>query len=307
MPHVEASTALYGVVGWPLRRTLSPQLHNAAFTALGIPAVYVPLRVSPDRGGRILEALETLGLCGANITVPHKEAAYRQCDQLSPDARAASSVNTLVRTESGWEGHTTDGPGLVDALCAGGCGPAGRVVALLGAGGGARSVAVSLLRLDGVRLRVVTRDPRRASRLLSGVEDVGRGSSLEIVRRGTPPAERTVRGASLVLNATTLGSHGGRDLPCPVAWVGRDAVAVDFVYGADTPWLRALRRRGGVAFSGLGMLIHQAARSFEMWTGRKALKWMLWAGGWDDELARSGRAPAGARGRAAAKPRGAGC
>jgi shikimate dehydrogenase len=301
MPRVEAGTALYGVVGWPLRRTLSPALHNAAFTALGLPAVYVPLRVSPERGGQIVAALETLGVSGANVTVPHKEAAFRQCDQLSEDARAARSVNTLVRTASGWEGHTTDGPGLLDALRAAGCEPAGRAVALLGAGGGARSAAVSLLRLRGVRLRVVTRDPRRAARALAELDALGSGSSLEILRRGTPAAERGVRAADLVLNATTLGAFGTRGMPCPAGWVRRDATVLDFVYGADTPWLRALRGRGVTAFSGLGMLIHQAARSFELWTGRKALRWMLWAGGWDHELARSGVAPAGR----APKPRGA--
>ena len=299
MPRVEAGTELYGVAGWPLRRTLSPRLHNAAFTALGLSAVYVPLRVSPGDGGVILAAIETLGFRGANVTVPHKEAAFGQCDQLSEDARAARSVNTLVRTASGWEGHTTDGPGLVDSLRAGGCPPEGRTVALLGAGGGARSVAVSLLKLRDVRLRLVTRDPRRAARSLAWFEALGKGSSLEILARGSVGAERALRAAGLVLNATTLGAYGSRALPCPAAWVRPDAVAVDFVYGAGTPWRRALRARGVVAFSGLGMLIHQAARSFELWTGKKALKWMQWAGGWDHELAGSG---AGG-GRGAEKPR----
>ncbi|MBI5837594.1 MAG: shikimate dehydrogenase [Candidatus Eisenbacteria bacterium] len=296
MPAVDASTALYGVAGWPLRDTLSPRLHNAAFTALGIPAVYVPLRVRPERGDGLIAALETLGMSGANVTVPHKEAAFRGCDRLSPAARAARSVNTLVRAGSGWTGHTTDGEGLLDALARAAHDPACGPLALLGGGGSARSAAVALLRRGGLRLRLITRDPHGVARALAHADDVGAGSSLEILARGSEAAARALRSARTVLNATTLGSGSGRGMPCPPAWLRADAVAVDFVYGAPTPWRTALRARGITAFSGLGMLICQAARSFRIWTGKDPLEWMLWAGGWDREMVESG-AGAGTAGK----------
>ena len=299
MPRVEAGTALYGVVGWPLRNTLSPRLHNSAFTALGLPAVYVPLRVAPERAGTLIEALETLGVRGANVTSPHKDTAFAQCRRASPDAAAARSVNTLTRGRGGWTGASTDGPGFLDFLATAGIdsGGAAKNAVVLGSGGAARSVAVSLLGSGkGGRVTLITRDPRRAGRRFGALPRPARGGALQIVRRSGRAAADAVRSARLVINATPLGSAGiGAQLPCPPAWIGAGAVAVDLVYGRETPWRRALRTRGTTAFSGLGMLIHQAARSFELWTGRNPLEWMLWTGGWEDELARSTGARAGAR------------
>lgn len=286
MPRAEPVTALYGVAGWPLEFTLSPRLHNGAFTALGIRAAYLPLRVRPEHSTRLLDSLETLGFRGANVTVPHKETAFRLCGRLSPEARAARSVNTLTRTPRGWAGHTTDGVGLARFLRSVGVAADGSRIALLGAGGASRSVAQNLLGRDGVRLTLVSRDARTASRSLAGLGRPGKGSSLSIVERGSRDAQVAVRAARVVLNGTTLGSAPGGAMPCPVDWVRPDAVAVDFVYGRETPWVRALRRRHVTAWSGLGMLIHQAALAFEVWTGRDALPWMLWAGGWDVEKER---------------------
>ncbi len=286
MKRADSDTLLYGVAGWPLEFTLSPRLHNGAFTALGIPASYLMLRVRPEHSPRLLASLETLGFRGANVTVPHKETAFRLCGRLSPAARAARSVNTLVRTPRGWMGHTTDGEGLARFLDGIGRPAQGSRIVLLGGGGAARSVAQALLGREGVRLTLVTRDARAASRALGGLGKTAKGSSLSIVERGSRDAEAAVRSSRVVLNGTTLGSSARAPLPCPADWVRQGAVAVDFVYGRETPWVRALGRRHVAAWSGLGMLIHQAALAFELWTGKDALQWMLWAGGWDVEEAR---------------------
>lgn len=291
MPRVESSSALYGVAGWPLQDTLSPRLHNAAFTALGLAAVYVPLRVPPGRAAGLLGSLETLGFHGANVTVPYKEIVFRQCRRLGPEARASRSVNTLVRTPHGWEGHSTDGEGLVSFLRTAGLPSRAMNVVILGSGGAARSAAEALLRRSGVRLSMVTRSPRQAQASLAGLGRPGRGSSLEILKRGGAPARAAVESARLVLNATTLGTGSRDPLPCPATWVASGATAVDMIYGRETAWQKALRRRGRTAYSGLGMLIHQAALSLELWTGCKALSWMLWTGGWDEERIRSGASP----------------
>ncbi len=288
MPRIESSTSLFGVVGWPLQHTLSPRLHNAAFTALGLDAAYVPLRVEPSRSRRLLESLDTLGFQGANVTSPHKEAAFRACGWASPAARAARSVNTLRRVEAGWEGHTTDGAGLVGFLHGEGLDPRRCAITLLGGGGAARSSAVALAALPGVRLRVVSRNPRSAAKGLEGLEELGAGSSVEFLKRGSAGSERAVRSARLVLNATRLGQVSGDELPCPGEWVSEGAAAVDFVYGRMTPWRRALRKRGRLAYSGLGLLVHQAALSFRLWTGRNPLEWMLWTADWEAERDASG-------------------
>jgi shikimate dehydrogenase len=257
------TTHVAGVIGWPVEHSLSPVIHNAAFGALGLDWVYVALPVPPGRVPEALAGLSALGFGGANVTMPHKSEVAELVDERSEDARLLRAVNTVLVGPGGLAGHNTDAPGFDRFLRRdAGFDPAGRRALLFGAGGAARACALALARGDLADLTVVLRDPARARELRETLE--GFGTRLSVVSFD----DAAGRGADLVLNATPLGAHG-EELPLPP--LGPGVLAVDLLYRPTvTPLQIAARAAGGSAFGGLGLLLHQAALSFELWTGQPA-------------------------------------
>jgi shikimate dehydrogenase len=262
LPRIEGRTTTVGVIGWPVAHSLSPAIHNAAFEALGLPWVYVPLPVQPGRVAAAVAGLRALGFAGANVTMPHKTEVAGVVDDLSDDARRLRAVNTIVVGPEATSGHNTDAPGFERFLRQdAGFDPAGGTALLFGAGGAARACALALGRAGAARISVAARDPARAD-LAPTLE--GLGVELVLV-----PFERAreVR-ADLVVNATPLGILA-ESLPTPA--FGPEVVVVDLLYRPPTtPLLTAAREAGARAFGGLGLLLHQAALSFELWTGQPA-------------------------------------
>jgi shikimate dehydrogenase len=252
-----------GVIGWPVAHSLSPVIHNSAFAALDMDWVYVPLPVPPGRVGDALAGLRGLGLRGANVTMPHKTAVAGLIDDLSDDAVRLSAVNTIVAGADGLTGHNTDAPGFDRFLRRdAGFDPAGRDALVFGAGGAARACALALARGGLSSLTVALRDPARAEGLRRTLE--GLDTELAVVEF---EAAANVS-ASLIVNATPLGARG-EELPLPP--LGPEVLAVDLLYRPrQTPLQVAARAAGGVAFGGMGLLLHQAALSFELWTGHPA-------------------------------------
>lgn len=260
-PRVRGSTRVVGLIGWPVDHSLSPVIHNAAFTALGMDWAYVPLPVAPSNLANALAGLVALGFSGANITMPHKTHAADLMSELSDDARRLRAVNTIVVGAEGLIGHDTDALGferflLLDA----GFDPAGRSAVVFGAGGGARACALALSRRGLASLVVGVREPSRADHVRACVE--GSGTDVRVVGMGDVPRIRT----DLIVNATPLGVHG-ESLPLPMLVPG--GVGVDLLYRPRaTPFQTQLRAVGGSVFGGLGLLLRQAALSFELWTGQ---------------------------------------
>jgi shikimate dehydrogenase len=251
------------VIGWPVAHSLSPAIHNSAFEALGLDWVYVPLPVRPGRVPDALAGLVGLGLAGANVTMPHKTAIADLLEDLSEDARRLQAVNTILVGGDRLAGHNTDAPGFDRFLRRdAGFDPAGRSALLFGAGGAARACALALAR-GGLRvLTVAVREPDRAGGVAGSIE--GFDTELEVVRIEVAPG----RPSDLVVNATPLGARGER-LPLPP--LGPETLGVDLLYHPrQTPLQAAVRAAGGAAFGGMGLLLHQAALSFELWTGQPA-------------------------------------
>jgi shikimate dehydrogenase len=256
-------TRVVGVIGWPVEHSLSPAIHNAAFAALGMSWVYVPLPVPPGRVAEALGGLLALGLAGANVTMPHKTEVAELIEQRSEDAARLRAVNTIVIGPDGLSGHNTDAPGF-DRFVRRDAGfdPAGKSALLFGAGGAARACALALARGGLADVTVALRDPARARELRETLE--GLDTRLSVVSFD----DAAGRGVDLILNATPLGAHG-EELPLPP--LGPEVLAVDLLYRpAVTPLQTAARAAGGSAFGGLGLLLHQAALSFELWTGQPA-------------------------------------
>jgi shikimate dehydrogenase len=257
-PRLSGHTRVVGVIGDPVAHSLSPTLHNAAFAALGLDWVYVAFPVPRGRGADAVAAVPTLGLAGLNVTMPHKEDAASACDELTPDAAALRSVNTVVAQPDGRTlGDSTDGPGFLDSLSDESIAVAGQPVLVLGAGGAARAVILALGRA-GAEVTVAARRPDAAewaAALVPGARTTAIGAA--------DPS-----GFAVVVNATPLGMSGGDPLPIQPEALHSGQAVVDLVYHpADTPLLTAARAQGAVAVNGLGMLLHQAAHSFTLWTG----------------------------------------
>jgi shikimate dehydrogenase len=248
--------------GHPVSHSLSPAMHNAAFKALGLPHRYVTRDVDEARLGAEVARLRTDDVLGANVTIPHKEASLRLVDELSPETRAIGALNTIVRRGSVLLGANTDAYGFEAALDAAGAPLAGVAVLVLGAGGAARACVHALLQRRSDVL-VANRSSERLDALVRSLEVGGRRPR----PAAWPRAGETVE-ADAVVNTTPLGMRGED----PLDGVGLPGVVVDIVPTAETTALvkRARATENVTVVEGLSMLLHQAARSFELWTGAPA-------------------------------------
>jgi shikimate dehydrogenase len=260
---VDAGTRTVGVIGWPVDHSLSPLIHNTAFIALQMNWVYVPMPVPPEELPAAMAGMAALGIAGANVTMPHKTGAAALADDVSDDARRLNAVNTIVVGAGGLAGHNTDSPGFDRFLRRdAGFEASGRRALLFGAGGAGRACALALARAGLAHLTVALREPARAAALLGTVDDLG--LDVEVVEM----AHAAACEVDLVINATPLGTH---DEVLPLPMLGSESLVVDLLYHpAVTPMQRVARDAGAAAFGGLGLLLHQAALSFELWTGRQA-------------------------------------
>ncbi len=274
---------VFAVLGHPIRHSLSPALHSAAFRATGRNAVYLAFDVPPEACATALHGLAALGAGGVNLTAPLKRVAWENCDTRTAEANEAGAVNTVRIADGQLEGHNTDGAGFVRFLERAGIDPRGRRIVLLGAGGAAAGLVPALARAGGgaggFSLALVARDPQAAAR-----HPAFAAAGVHALSWGSAAAREAVGQADLVVQCTPLGSRAGDPLPCPADWLGREAAAVDLLYHpATSPWVAALRERGRRVANGLGLLIEQAMFAQAFWFGeeppRRALEEAVpWAG-----------------------------
>jgi shikimate dehydrogenase len=254
---------LAGVMGWPVGHSRSPTLHGHWLATYGIDGAYVPLPVRPEDFAGAVRALASLGFRGVNVTVPHKEAAFRIADVRDAAAERMGAVNTLVFRDGKIYGSNTDGAGFLAHLKATApeWRPESAPVVLLGAGGAARAIAAALADAGVPDIRVVNRTFERALALAQTMD--GPLTALPWVER-----EEALEDAGLLINATRLGMTGEEPLDIDVAGLPDGAVVYDIVYAPlETPLLADARALGLTAVDGLGMLLHQAAPGFAAWFG----------------------------------------
>ena len=271
--HLSGRTRPFAVLGHPIGHTLSPAMHNASFRTLGLDAIYLAFDVHPDRLLDILPAMRDMGFGGVNLTVPLKEVAFRGLSDLDESARRVGAVNTVeFRPGGSMRGHNTDGAGfllaLKEAFDAGiedsqvfvaGCGGAGRCIAITCACAGARSV--TLADADAARPARVAKElgklaPRTNVRALAA--DPGAWAS-------------AAREADLVVQATPMGMRREDGSPLPAGAFRTGQLAFDLVYMyPETAFMRDAKAGGARTANGLGMLLHQGAHAFSIWTGHNA-------------------------------------
>jgi shikimate dehydrogenase len=267
---LSGAARLAGIAGWPVGHSRSPRLHGFWLRRHAIDGAYVPLPIEPAYFAEAIRGLMRAGFAGANVTIPHKEAAFALCDRLDHAARRAGAVNTLIFENGRIAGSNTDGWGFLENLRAAGVDPAAGPALILGAGGGSRAVAAVLLDA-GVPVRIANRTRQRAEALARELPGL---QVLDWDARASAVAD-----VALLVNTTSLGMQGHSPLSIDLSACAPSLAVCDLVYvPLETPLLAQARRLGLCCVDGLGMLLHQAVPGFEAWFGIRPVV--------DDELRR---------------------
>jgi shikimate dehydrogenase len=252
------------VIGWPVAHSRSPVIHRYWLKLYGLDGAYELEAVRPEEIGDFLDSLGERGYQGANVTLPHKEAALDAADRPDEAATAIGAANTLWLDDKGLlQASNTDAYGFMTHLSAEApdWNERGRTVVVLGAGGAARAVLHGLLEAGASRILLANRTEERAEALAEGF-----GSKVQV----SPWKERNraLAGCGLLVNATSLGMTGKPPLDIDLSALPEDATVADIVYSPlETPLLAAAKARGNRIVDGLGMLLHQAVPGFERWFG----------------------------------------
>ena len=246
---ISGRSRVFAILGDPVAHSLSPAMHNAAFHALGLEAVYVPLAATAAEVPALLRALARAG-GGGNVTVPHKEAAAGAVEQATVRVQRLGACNTFWGEGGALHGDNTDVDGVLEALTALEAPATGWLIA--GTGGGARAaVAAAVARGAGVAIRS---------------RDAGRRQAFEAWCRGQGAHLMAHEACEVLLNTTPLGLRPGDHLPLAHEDAPRAQVAFDMVYGrGETPWVRLMRQEGLRAADGRVMLVAQGAAAFRRW------------------------------------------
>ncbi len=253
-----------GVCGWPVAHSRSPLIHGYWLARYHLEGAYERFAVPPLGFADFAASIGVDGLVGANVTVPHKEAAFAACDRLTDSARATGAVNTLWREDGALWGDNSDVAGFLASLDAEAPGWRDRVdsAVVLGAGGVARAIVHGLVSRGVERVVIVNRTRSRAVALAERFGPAARAASWD-------EFPQLLAKAGLLANATILGMAGQPPLDVPLTPLKAEAVVADVVYvPLTTPLVEAAWRRGCVAVGGLGMLLRQAAPSFARWFDR---------------------------------------
>jgi shikimate dehydrogenase len=263
---VSGTTRLYGIMGYPIAHSLSPLMHTIAFQHHGLDCLYMPFPVAPERLANAVTGAIALGVCGFNVTIPHKEAIMSHLDEVSAEARFVGAVNTVQVVDGHTVGHNTDGEGFLQPLHVMRLPFAELSGLVLGAGGAARAVAMALLQAGCQRLAVANRTHARAARLVASLQQ--RFPSAQLQALPLAQAAEVACQSTLIVNATSIGLHHEEHPLLPEPCFQSGQVVYDLVYRPlHTPFLRLAQRCGATVVPGIDMLIGQGAAAFRLWTG----------------------------------------
>lgn len=262
---ISGHTRVCGVIGDPVRHSLSPVIHNAAFAALEMDWVYVAFPVERGQAAAAIASMRNLAIEGLSVTTPHKDDVFASVDDVTERARALRTCNTVFWLDGALVGDSTDGAGAVKALQDRGVSIESTRFVVIGAGGAGRAVIAGLAGASAAAISIVNRDPQRA---LDALQLGGPNARLVSSEAEISDAFST---STVIMNATSLGMRPDDVLPVNPNLFRADHLVNDLIYHpAETPLLVEAQRRGCQTMNGTGMLLRQATLQFERWTGKSA-------------------------------------
>ncbi len=266
---ISPRTRLFAALGHPIAHSLSPLMHNAAISAMGLDAAYLAFDVPPERLIPMLHSLRELSFAGVNLTIPLKETAFRGLENLDDSARRLGSVNTVQITETGLRGYSTDGDGFLRAFEEDfGCSVQGKSVFVLGCGGAGRAVAIACAMAGATHLRLANRTDARARTLADSLHAMPDHCRVDVVESSPAAWREAAKASDVILHASSVGLNANEPPLLDSTAFCPGQLVYDLIYTVpETPILAAARAAGARTANGLGMLIHQGAISFRIWTG----------------------------------------
>lgn len=257
---VSGKTKIVGIFGYPVEHSLSPNMHNTAFSRLGLDMCYVPFKVAPDDLPYAVNSIRALNMLGANTTVPHKENVIPLLDDVDKEAKFIGAVNTVVNSDGRLKGYNTDGRGFISSLTEEGVSIDGREIVIIGTGGASRAISFYLSE-KALKLSLFDIDRPKAERL---VNDLNKVRNNVVLLNDTGSLDK----ADIIINATPLGLKPDDPLPFEPELIKPEMVVCDLIY-KETAILKEAKTRGAEAINGSGMLLWQGVLAFELWTGIK--------------------------------------
>lgn len=268
---INSSARIYGLIGYPIAKSLSPAMHNAAFRKLKLNAVYVLFETQKNDFPRAVKKMKLMNIRGFNVTVPYKEEIIPLLDKLDEQARAIGAVNTVLNNKGSLIGYNTDASGFIASLKKEiGLEPENKNIFVIGAGGAARAIGFALAKGKARSITFYDSICSRAEKLAGDI-----GKIFKVCRVGAidsiKSAEQMFKESSLLVNASTCGMKASDPLPIDVRCLPKGIAVYDIIYNpTPTKLVKAAKAKGLRATNGLGMLLYQGALAFEIWTGRRA-------------------------------------
>ncbi len=268
---INGNTEISGLIGYPVRHTFSPIMHNAAFKTLGINAVYLPFEIKPENLKSVMRCAGAFGMSGLNITVPYKEKVLQYLDEIDRETLLIGAVNTIVIKDDKMKGFNTDGRGFVKSLQDEfGILPDGKRFFIMGAGGAARAISFSLAIQGAGRIVLVDDIPKKAADL---AKSAAKRTSCDVIalEKDDKAIKEIILNSDVFINATPCGLKPHDPKVIDPDFLRRGMIVYDIIYNPrTTALLRDARNKGARTANGAGMLLNQGALSFSLWTGKKA-------------------------------------
>lgn len=258
---------LFGLLGHPVGHSMSPVMHNDQFRFLGLDCYYQAFDVLPNQLEDAVKGIRALGVSGFNVTIPHKVEVMKYLDEIDEEAKQIGAVNTVVNKAGKLIGYNTDGRGFAVSLqSAAGEGFLQKKILILGAGGAARGIYVTLARMGAATVDIANRTVRKAELLISMNPYAVNSSALSI-----DEAETDLHKYDIVINTTSVGmSPNISEVPLPLTNMRAGTILSDIIYNPiETKWLEDGSSLGAVTQNGIGMFVGQGALAFELWTNKK--------------------------------------
>lgn len=268
-----ANTKLIGLIGHPIKHSYSPFIHNVASQLKSVDYIYLPFDVVSDNLESALKGVIALGIDGLNVTIPHKERIIKYLDELSEATSMIGAANTIVNEHGKLKGYNTDIHGIVESLSEYKDRIAGAEVSVIGAGGGARAVIYTLIRyFKPKRINIINRTIQRADTLQNYFTEKMRFDNIKTKDLFPPELTETFYRSKLIINSTSIGMFPHfEDTPTDLSEsFHEDQIVFDMIYNpTETKFLKLAKSQGAATLGGMKMLIYQAAKSFELWTGEQ--------------------------------------